>query len=76
MREFFCLIAVIIGGILSFLALGFVLVYPTGRYSCATHSEVAGQETKYAALTCYVKQDGKWMTWEEYKLRFATRGAN
>lgn len=44
------------------------------EYSCSKHTEITGQPTKTAAMSCYVQADGKWMHWDEYKLRFATHG--
>lgn len=45
------------------------------KATCEAHSEVTGQQTKYAVFTCYIDVDGRWMTRKEYKLRFATPGA-
>ena len=76
MRDLIETISIVAGTI--FVALAAILggVYVLTSWACNTHAQVSGQETQVAALTCYVKQDGKWMTWEEYKLRFATRGTN
>lgn len=51
------------------------LVYALLTWECSTYEQATGKPTKVAAFTCYVQQDGVWMHWEEYKLRFATQGA-
>jgi flagellar basal body-associated protein FliL len=70
--EFFLpiivLICLLIGGIVG-------VSWWIGQYECSTYKNVTGKETKYAAMTCYINKDGEWMSWSEYKLRYATRGA-
>lgn len=40
------------------------------EYQCNNYQQVAGKETKYAAFdACYVKTDGGWQRWDEYKAR-------
>ena len=41
---------------------------------CNTYQEVTGRDTKYLNGTCYVKDNGEWFSWPEYKLRNATTG--
>lgn len=43
-------------------------------YVCSTYTQVTGKETKYSGLSCYVKYNNSWFTFEEYKYRFAGKG--
>lgn len=51
------------------------LGYAFLSWQCSAYEKTTGKPTKVTALTCYVQQDGVWMHWDEYKLRFATQGA-
>lgn len=66
--KFLLFMIVLIGG------LGYLCVLFT-EAQCRAHTETTGQPAKRVLLTCYVKEDGRWMHWDEYKLRYATKGA-
>jgi hypothetical protein len=62
---------VLVIAILLILGLGYVYT----NWQCAAYERATGKSTKVEAATCYVRQDGVWMHWSEYKFRFATQGA-
>lgn len=65
MASFFALVAA------PALGLGYAFV----AWQCSAYESTTGKATKVSAGTCYIQQDGQWMHWDEYKLRFATKGA-
>lgn len=43
---------------------------------CASYERMTGRETKMSATcTCYIKEGGQWLTYEERKMYIATKGA-
>ena len=54
----------------------FGLGYGLISWQCSSHAAVTGYQTKMAGGACYVREDDRWMRWDEYKLRFATKGAS
>lgn len=55
---------------------GGLAIWPIAWFECSTYERVTGRYTKLEGLTCYVQEKGVWYEWSEYKLRFATKGAN
>lgn len=43
-------------------------------FDCDQYSKMTGKETKSNYGTCFIKQNNEWLSWEEYKLRNATKG--
>ena len=41
---------------------------------CNTYQEITGRDTRYVTGMCYIKDNGEWFAWTEYKLRNATTG--
>lgn len=50
------------------------LAYTGTAYECQRHAEITGRDTKMGGGACYVKEQGEWYRWDEYKIRFATKG--
>lgn len=50
------------------------IAYTGTSYECQRYSEITGRDTKMGAGACYVKENGEWYRWDEYKMRFATKG--
>lgn len=50
------------------------LVYVSGAYSCGQYQQVTGKDTRYAGMECYIKDNGQWFAWTEYKNRLVTKG--
>jgi hypothetical protein len=64
------LFLIIAGVILAISAVG----YYGGKMQCETYQEVTGRPTKYVAADCYVKDQGQWYQWDEYKNRLVAQG--
>lgn len=60
-------IALFVGAI---FGIGHVLV----SYECGEYSKMNNIDTRVVAGNCYLKEDGRWYRWDEYKLRNATTG--
>lgn len=52
----------------------FFLVFKGTAWDCLNYSRVTGLETRMAGLTCYVRENGRWLAYEERVYRNATRG--
>lgn len=42
------------------------------KYSCENYSNMTGVETKSGWGDCFLKIDGSWIRWEEYKIGVQT----
>jgi hypothetical protein len=74
MRDVIAIFVVMAGvfGALFGLILGMSFMLVT--YTCNGYETATGKETKMVSLDCYIKDEGKWYVWEEYKYRFVTKG--
>ena len=59
------LVAVIFGGLI-----GGNVVWT--KYACKNYSNITGVETKSGMGDCFLKIDGNWIRWEEYKIGIQT----
>lgn len=51
-----------------------MFAHSMASYECQRYSEITGRDTKMGAGACYIKEQGQWYRWDEYKMRFATKG--
>ena len=70
--KVFLLVALTFAAIFSAI---YLLVWGLTAWSCSSHQRITGTPTQMSIGACYVQEGGKWMSWDEYKLRFATKGA-
>lgn len=68
MIEVFIIIATIIGLIT-------VLVLGSYSWQCSVYENVTGRQTKFTGMNCYVKDNGQWYVWSEYKNRLVAKGS-
>ena len=61
------LLGVVFGGMIA-------SVYFVGGYQCSAYRKTTGHQTQFVALECYVKDQGQWYVWEEYKNRLVAKG--
>lgn len=73
-EDIFGPVVVVFGLLILFFALILGIAIPATSYQCSKYEEVTGRPTKMAGGSCYIYEDNKWFMWEEYKLRFATKG--
>ena len=42
-------------------------------YVCGQYEKITGFESRFSNFdACYVKRDGRWWRWDEYKMAYAT----
>lgn len=65
----------VVAGFTAFIFALMIPVYIADRFDCASYERTTERETKYAGLTCYVRDDhGRFRSMEEMKIRNATKG--
>lgn len=52
-----------------------VLAVSVLNWECNGYQEATGKPTKVVGGNCYVKDQGEWYQWSEYKNRLVTKGA-
>lgn len=71
MRDFIGFFTIVVIPLALILGAVFIAGHFYGEYQCGKYSQITGKETVWAAFdSCYIKESGTWMRWDEYKIRF------
>ena len=62
---------IVIGGITAVLVIFAIAMM---NWECSSYEVMTGKPTKLTGGSCYVKENGNWYRYDEYKYRFATKG--
>jgi hypothetical protein len=49
----------------------FGALFAVEKTECSGYQRVTGKDTRFEALTCYLNNNGTWMTTDEYKSSLA-----
>lgn len=65
------LLGFIVGVLLLFAAIGAGVALAINmhtEYQCSQYQEITSKPVRYSSYdTCYIKHDGQWRRWDEYK---------
>lgn len=73
-RDFAKFMGGFLGLVIGVLGATFGLIYQLESWQCTGYQTATGKATKYVRAECYVKDDGAWYSWTEYKNRLIARG--
>lgn len=50
------------------------IAFSISSWECNSYEKMTGKQTELTGGSCYVKENGQWYRYDEYKLRNATKG--
>lgn len=72
MKDCFEFLQILAFAICLVAAITIIPLHFFGEYQCNAYQEHTGRKTKWAALTCYVTDNGRTIPIDEYKMRAVT----